>query len=236
MPIAIVLSFPKKEPRGVDPANFLRKLVSELVLEDLVEQEMQAFSAAALPGADEVPFLRIATVDEKLEEAVVSGAAVSKLIAGEGGVPSPDHPLAGRRSFEDLFRKSSVTAKEFRFEFLTPTCFHHADLDVPLPLTRPLFSGLYRRWKHSHTRIALHEDVVDAAERHLSITSMRIESHPFKEDRSTKLGFVGNVTFKIAGAIQRDLLQELNVLADFAFYASVGQKTQIGMGLVRRLT
>ncbi len=234
MPSAIVLTLPHKEAQAIDVLRILRLAVSKITIEDLVEQEMQAFTAAIFEGEQGQPLLRIATIDEKLDQAL-DGISIES-IDGESVARVSPHPLAGRHSYEDIYRKTSAASKEFRFEFLTPTCFHHADMDVLLPLPRPLFAGLYRRWKHSHTRIALHEEVIDASDHHLQIHSLKIESHPFKEERTTKVGIVGHVTYRVSGAIHRDILHELNALADFAFYASVGQKTLTGMGLVRRLT
>jgi len=233
MPSAIVLGFPAGAVKGQDTQHLLRAVMSSFVVDDLVEQEIASFTVGVVQGADGLELLRVATIDEKLDKALdqISGG----VFGGRETVRVPAHPLGGRMSYEDLYRKCPATAKEFHFEFLSPTCFHHGDADVPLPLARPLFAGLYRRWKHSHTRIALHEEVVDAAEHHLVLATLRIETQPFKEERLTKTGFVGDVVFRVSGSVPRELLHELNALAGFAFFSSVGQKTQLGMGLARRI-
>ncbi|MEW6367388.1 MAG: CRISPR system precrRNA processing endoribonuclease RAMP protein Cas6 [Acidobacteriota bacterium] len=235
MPAAIVLAC--GEPLSQDPIELLRALVGRVVDAELVEQELQSFTIASVAPETGGPAFRLSTTDEKLELAIAKLGETEIVVTGKPRAlrQVDGHPLAGRRSYEELFRKAPPASKDFSFEFLSPTCFRHGDVDVPLPLSRPLFNGLYRRWKHSHTRFALHEDVVEAAEHHLAIATLRIESQTFKEDKTTRTGFVGKVTFRVSGSVNRDILHELNALADFAFYASVGQRTQVGMGLIRRL-
>lgn len=239
MPAAVVFALPSLPAGGSahDASRILRAVVGRLVNDDLLEQELLTFSVAMVVTVGGEPAIRIATIEEKTGTAL-QGLGEAKIpIDGHEVLlrPVEAHPLAGRRSYEEIFRKASATAREFCFEFLTPTSFHHGDLDVPLPLSRQLYNSLYRRWKHVHTRFALHEEVVDAADHHLAISSLKIETTSFKEDRSTRIGFTGTVAFKAAGSVQRDILHELNVLADYAFFASAGQKTQIGMGVVRRV-
>jgi len=236
MPTAVVLAC--GEPLSQDPIDVLRALVGRVVEEELVEQEMQSFTIASVAVETGQTAFRVSTTDERLGSEIEKLRETEILVAGKPRAlrQVEGHPLAGRRSYEELFRKAASAAKDFSFEFLSPTCFRHGDVDVPLPLSRPLFNGLYRRWKHSHTRFALHEEVVDAAEHHLTIATLRIESQAFKEDKTTRMGFVGKAGFRVSGNVNRDILHELNALADFAFYASVGQRTQAGMGLIRRLT
>lgn len=239
MPAAVVFEFPGelRAAYAHEPLVFLRAVLARLVVEDLVEQEMQSFTISEVTGGDGPLRVRVATVDEKLGNALDKTAGVPVRV---GAIDVElrrveSHPLAGHCSYEDLFRNTTPQEKGFAFEFLSPASFHHADLDVPLPLPRLLFGGLYRRWKQSHTRVALHEEVVDAADHHLAIVSHKIETMAFREDKSSKTGFVGSASFRVSGGIQRAILHELNALADFSFYASIGQKTQVGMGQVRRV-
>lgn len=239
MPAAVVFSLPTGQwkPSALEPLGLLRSIVAAIVDESLVEQEMQTFTITLLQPSAEEWLARVATIDEKSGVALGGLKEAGVRIAGqEVRLQQVDgHELAGMKTYEELFRKAPASEKELRFEFLTPTCFHHGDLDVPLPLARQLFNSLYRRWKHAHIRFALHEDVVDAADRHLAISELRLDTAHFREDKTVKTGFVGRVTFRASGSVPREILHEINVLTDFAFYASAGQKTQIGMGLVRRL-
>ena len=52
--------------------------------------------------------------------------------------------------------------------------------------------------------------------------------------RSPQVGFVGQVTCGLMAENEAARCQ-LNALADFAFYAGVGMKTAMGMGMVRRI-
>lgn len=44
------------------------------------------------------------------------------------------------------------------------------------------------------------------------------------------------VTYKIIGEVEPEVIKQVNAIADFALYAGVGRKTPMGMGMVRRQT
>jgi len=48
------------------------------------------------------------------------------------------------------------------------------------------------------------------------------------------LGFVGNVRYLLPEDMHEILRRTINCLADYAFYAGVGYRTTMGMGVCRR--
>ena len=50
------------------------------------------------------------------------------------------------------------------------------------------------------------------------------------------IGCVGQVSYKIMGEVEPEIIKQVNAIADFALYAGVGRKTPMGMGMVRRQT
>jgi len=56
------------------------------------------------------------------------------------------------------------------------------------------------------------------------------------DGRSKLIGCVGAIAFQILGEVDWLTIKQINTLSDFAFYAGVGRKTTMGMGIVRRIS
>ncbi len=48
-------------------------------------------------------------------------------------------------------------------------------------------------------------------------------------------GFVGTCSFQLTSKVAEKIAQQINCLADFAFFAGTGRKTTHGMGMTRRI-
>jgi CRISPR-associated endoribonuclease Cas6 len=62
-----------------------------------------------------------------------------------------------------------------------------------------------------------------------------IQTEMIADSRSKFIGCVGKVNYRLFGDIEPEIIQQINTLADFAFYCGVGRKTPMGMGMLRRL-
>lgn len=165
--------------------------------------------------------------------------------------PHSDEPWAGCTSFTDLYEHASGTETRFSFQFATPTFFKrgggpaYPDLIVPLPLPDLLFGSLLRNWNR-FSPLPFSEEAVlkDMFAHNLEITAHQIASQPAqlvfqKADgayRTTTLpGFIGHCHFRLVVIRDSRIVQQLNALADLAFFAGIGARTTMGFGVARRM-
>ncbi len=142
--------------------------------------------------------------------------------------------VGGYSTHKDLFKNASST-EEITLEFHTPTAFRQSDLDLPLPLPRLVFQSYYKKWKKFSEIDGLMLNLLDIIEREVGISKMDIKTIPFNDGRITIPGFVGKVTFIIKNSVEKEAKRQINLLADYAFFAGTGRKTTHGMGMTRRL-
>ena len=149
----------------------------------------------------------------------------------------------------------------FSFHFATPTFFKrgggpaYPDLMVPLPVPDLLFGSLLRNWnqfsplpippsplqggKQGDEEVLLK----DIFAHNLEMTAHRIASQPArlvfqKADGSYRTtafpGFIGHCHFRLVGIRDSRIVQQINALADLAFFAGIGARTTMGFGVARR--
>lgn len=154
-------------------------------------------------------------------------------------VKCSNDPWAGQSSFAELHNNGLVKAREsvnlIGLDFLSPVAFRMAEsrLSMPLPWPRLVFQSLAARW-NAFSPIPLEIDW-PAFDRQISVARHRLETRMLDFGRYRQVGFVGECWYLIDRKAGFRLLQALHTLADFAFYAGVGAKTTMGMGLVRRI-
>ncbi len=139
-------------------------------------------------------------------------------------------PWAGRKSWEEL--GAGAVGRTVRLIFCTPTSFRQGDLDLPLPVPRLVFGGLWEKWNAfapSPCPLSL-----PLLERSVALSSTRVRAKVFQDGRRAIMGFVGWGEFRLVGRHGPEVVRAFQALADFAFFAGVGRKTTHGMGLVRR--
>jgi len=131
---------------------------------------------------------------------------------------------------------------EITLEFVSPTPFSFGQkpwgkMVVPLPEPRLVFGSLLKVWSalapsplrmdEAALKSYIEKNVVIKRIDGLRTAMLRFPDAP-------QVGFVGRVTFRLM--TDEDAARaRLNTLADFAFYAGVGMKTAMGMGMVRRV-
>lgn len=165
--------------------------------------------------------------------------------------PQSGEEWAGCASFADLYAQASDSEKQFSFQFVTPTFFKrgggpaYPDLIVPLPLPDLVFGSLLRNWNQFSPTSFIEANLLkEICSHHVEMTHHRISSQVarliFPRDDSqyrttTFPGFVGSCSFRLVELHDQSIIQTLNALADFAFYAGVGAKTTMGFGVARRI-
>ncbi len=144
-------------------------------------------------------------------------------------------------------------AQSLGLRFMTPTGFHSKGNTVPVPLPSLVFESLIGRW-NAFSPLPMPDLLYPFVDQHVTIGSFRGETcKVILKHGHVEIGFVGEVNYHIVRrnrtldnvdpvlanvleANARDLTGAINTLADFAFYSSVGIKSAVGMGMVRRIT
>ena len=156
-------------------------------------------------------------------------------------VTTPEaHPWAGAVTWAALCE--TERRSRLGLHFVTPTAFSLGTRSwgkqtLPLPLPELVFSSLARTW-NLWAPPELHVDRI-AVERFaregVVVAGMRdVQTRMLQFKRSPQVGFVGRVFYDIKDP-DEEMGRLFNVLAEFAFYAGVGMKRTMGMGMVRRL-
>jgi len=149
-------------------------------------------------------------------------------------------PWVRETSFDDLYNTALVWAKAreedaIGLRFVTPTTFKLAGsrLNIPLPSPRLVFQSLANRW-NAFSPIPLWIDWPDF-ERRVTVAKCDVRTRLLDFGHFRQVGFVGECWFLIDPQAKLPLRHALYTLAQFAFYAGVGRKTTMGMGMVRPL-
>jgi CRISPR-associated endoribonuclease Cas6 len=147
--------------------------------------------------------------------------------------PEGDNDWSDYRSYAQLIERAarvSLSARRLTLRFLTPTSFRSSDMDLPLPLPRLVFQSYARRFRE-FCDAPLLPDLAEQVERHTGIARMdRVRTDTIVTNKTVLNGFVGEVTFVVSKKASPELLRQLHLLADFAFFAGTGKKTTVGMG------
>jgi len=140
---------------------------------------------------------------------------------------------SGFSDYQKLY-ESAEPIDEITLQFATPTSFKQGDTSMILPIPRLTFKGYLEKW-NKYSGIELYDDsLLDRIEYSFILSSYHLKTLPFSDGRAITPGFVGICTFKIKDR-DKEFLRNVNLLADFSFFAGTGRKTTHGMGMTRRI-
>jgi CRISPR-associated endoribonuclease Cas6 len=146
------------------------------------------------------------------------------------GTPQSIQPWANASTYAQLYEEANDCNSSINLNFSTPTAFRQGQYDTTLPTRESVFNSLLSRWnKYSAIEFS-----------HIAIESIfpsfvNIHTEILADSRSKFIGIIGEVNYKILGAVEPIQIKQINALADFALYTGVGRKTTMGMGMTRRL-
>lgn len=148
-------------------------------------------------------------------------------------VPTAEDPWPGHADPLDLYEQATG-GDTIGLIFASPTTFRRGDKNMPLPLPRLVFQGLYEKWHHFCPERPLKGDLLDFVDRYVFPSEFNIHTDTINYGKNALfVGFVGNCTFGMGRQVARiypDYSRQLDLLARLAFYTGVGQKTTMGMG------
>jgi CRISPR-associated endoribonuclease Cas6 len=187
---------------------------------------------------------RLTLLSDGLSEAVASFVSKPALIFAVNGrsirvthvlwTPSRSDPWPRSQTYEQLFDEASSTCKTLRLHFVTPTVFIRHRGPLPLPDPQDVFRGLIESWNR-FAPVSLSTDLEGLIDRHVCLKEFRISSLTYDSGDELLPAFTGWGQFALTGRHHEKHIREFNLLADFSFYCGTGDRTEIGMGVTRRL-
>jgi len=146
------------------------------------------------------------------------------------GTPQSIQPWANASTYAQLYEEASDRNSSINLSFSTPTAFRQGQYDSTLPTRESVFNSLLSRW-NKYSGIELSQIAIES----IFPSFVNIHTEILADSRSKFIGILGEVTYKILGAVEPIQIKQINALADFALYAGIGRKTTMGMGMTRRL-
>ncbi|MEH2355492.1 CRISPR-associated endoribonuclease Cas6 [Nostoc sp.] len=146
------------------------------------------------------------------------------------GTPQSIQPWANASTYAQLYEEASERNSSINLTFSTPTAFRQGQYDSTLPTRESVFNSLLSRW-NKYSGIEFPQIAIES----IFPSFVNIHTEILVDSRSKFIGIIGEVTYKILGAVEPIQIKQINALADFALYAGIGRKTTMGMGMTRRL-
>jgi CRISPR-associated endoribonuclease Cas6 len=146
------------------------------------------------------------------------------------GTAQANQPWANFMTYSELYEQASAEKRKVDLLFATPTNFRQGSVDTPLPDRDRVFNSLLRKW-NQYSGLVFGDEVIQQ----IFPTYFDIKSAIAPDSRSQFVGCVGEMSFKLFGDAEPDIVKQFNALSDFALYAGIGRKTPMGMGMVRRV-
>ena len=188
--------------------------------------------------------LRITFLDDDLwpsfAGALVQGCLQTGLRIGEAqfgfrGLLTDGHPWAGPATYAQLWEQAQPE-EVVAVRFDTLPLFKSQGKDVFLPTPRHVWQSWVRTWNaHAGPKGQLEETrLVELAENLVTVEDNDLETCPVLLPGGRIEGFVGTCLYGLQALSETDR-RTFALLADFAFYASTGRKTAMGLGQTVRL-
>ena len=137
--------------------------------------------------------------------------------------------------YEQLIERASRTQRKITLQFLTPTSFSRRHVDFALPDPRLVFRSVRKRFEEFYGLEFL-DDFDQQIDFHVGVSNLyRLETAVIKSKKVTLIGFTGKVTYLIDNHAAPELVFQMNLLADYAFFCGAGKKTTVGMGQTIRV-
>lgn len=141
---------------------------------------------------------------------------------------------SGFSDYKNLYESAKLN-NEIILQFATPTAFKQGDTNILFPIPRLIFKGYIEKW-NKYSGIQLDDSIIDEIDSSIILSSYKLKTLPFFDGRVKIPGFAGICKFKIKNTNDKELVRNINLLADFSFFAGTGRKTTHGMGMTRRIS
>ena len=147
-------------------------------------------------------------------------------------LPASIPEWSSRSSYQTLYEQASETNRHLTFQLVTPAVFRQGDLDSPLPTREAVFHSLRKCWNR-YSGLVFAPDTITAIT--AKTFNLRTVALPLGNNE-TIVGCLGDLTFQISDAADPLIIKRINALTNFSRYCGIGQKTFLGLGMVRTIT
>ncbi|MDW8060809.1 MAG: CRISPR-associated endoribonuclease Cas6 [Thermomicrobium sp.] len=130
---------------------------------------------------------------------------------------------------EDFLYAGRDLPHRLTLRFVSPTTFHQRDRHLPLPLPQLVFGGAAERW-NAYAPVYIAPEIVRGFER-IRIGAYALRTRLVETGQGKVIGFLGWCDFRLE-AVDRPVSAAAWMLATFANYSGIGQKTAMGLGHV----
>ena len=138
-------------------------------------------------------------------------------------------------TYAELIQRASAQQRKITLNFLTPTSFRRGNVDFPLPDPRLVF-GSYHKRLSDFEPVTFLPDFEAQVEYYTGIAHLdKLRTDLVQTKKIPLVGFTGRVTYEIDRRAPAELILQMNLLADYAFFCGTGRKTAVGMGQTVRL-
>ena len=147
------------------------------------------------------------------------------------------HPLAGHATYADL-RERAQSVESLTLRFNSPTLFRSQGQDVLWPNPRHVWQSWLRAWnafapEDAPDQVLEESRLLDLAAQ-VTVERYRLETRHVSLAAGGMTGFQGTCLYNLKALSEADR-RIFALLADFAFYASTGRKTAMGLGQTVRI-
>lgn len=147
-------------------------------------------------------------------------------------LPASIPEWSGHDSYQTLYKQASDTNRHLTFQLITPAIFRQDGLESPLPTREAVFHSLRKRWNR-YSGLVFAPDTINAIA--TKTFNLRTVSLPIGNNE-TVVGCLGELTFQISDKADPLVVKRINALTNFSRYCGIGQKTFLGLGMVRTIT
>ncbi len=152
---------------------------------------------------------------------------VTNVIVTQGA----DNSWSTYKQYHELVEHASMQrSRKISLHFLTPTSFRRGNVDCPLPDPRLVF-GSYRQRFEEFYEFKFLPDFDEQVEYYTGISYIKhVNTELIRTKKVNLAGFTGHITYQIERRATDDLVLQMNLLANYAFFCGTGRKTTVGMG------
>jgi CRISPR-associated endoribonuclease Cas6 len=126
---------------------------------------------------------------------------------------------------------SSTFTNPFWLEHFSPTAFKTGDSHLPLPVPQFIVNSVYRQLP-DQLRSKINSSSEELSEI-LQLKRYEIRSIYNRKNQGSISSFLGKTQWQISAKSDKELVTELWLLLNFAFFSGIGVKTTQGMGMCR---
>ncbi|MFG6102374.1 CRISPR-associated endoribonuclease Cas6 [Leptothoe sp. EHU-05/26/07-4] len=135
-------------------------------------------------------------------------------------------------SYQQLYKQASDSNRHLTFQLITPAVFRQGEQESPLPTRDAVFHGLRKCWNRYSGLVFAPDTITLIVAKTFDLRTVTVSIGGNK----IIIGCLGDLTFQISGTADPLIIKRINALTNFSRYCGIGNKTFLGLGMVRAIT